>query len=121
MTTTLLDRLTAAIDEAERNARAAAEKAVADWRPGDESVTVVGPHGRLIQRRIDRPDPKVILACYTAERRLIDIAFDHAAQWDRDWGCMHDADQIRAGECAQQQPDTLDIVIALAAAYDLLE
>lgn len=154
MTTTLLDRLTAAIDAKGARARATltdlciggnpdrpAGTTSGEWvveRYLDEvTIREVGYHHVALAGDVDLTsetwtglepayaehiadnDPVSVLRGVAAERKLLDIAFDQAAQIDRDWGCMCSADEIRAGLCPREQPDRLDIVIALAAAYDL--
>lgn len=43
--------------------------------------------------------PKRVLADCAAKRRLIDLAFENSASIDGEWGCCHNADEIRRGLC----------------------
>jgi hypothetical protein len=65
--------------------------------------------------------PVRILAECAAKRALIDTQYAYLATIDGEWGCAHDEDQIRAGECEYYRdfnPGTWPIVTALAAVYN---
>lgn len=154
MTTTLLDRLTAAIDAKEARARATltdlciggnpdrpAGTTSGEWvveRYLDEvTIREVGYHHVALAGDVDLTsetwtglepayaehiadnDPVTALRRVHSDRRLLDTAFDHAAQIDSEFNCNHSSADIRAGLCPAEDPDRLGIVIALAGAYDL--
>lgn len=52
-----------------------------------------------------------------AKRELLTYAFKEAARRDAEWGCVHSAEDIRAGRCPDEEPDGLFILRALAAPY----
>lgn len=45
-----------------------------------------------------------------AKRRMIKLAFQHAAKIDGEWGCCHSAEQIEAGLCHEPLPDLLRLL-----------
>lgn len=53
-----------------------------------------------------------------AKRALIEIAWQHAATIDGEWGCAHTVDEIKAGECSGSSPDESEICRVLAAVYN---
>ena len=67
------------------------------WRRGslqDEAVRAIDP---LDADHVLRHDPARVLAECEAKRRIVAEAFEVAATIDGEWGCCHDADDIRRG------------------------
>lgn len=58
---------------------------------------------------IARHDPLRVFAQVRATRAIVADRFRHFATVDGEWGCCHDADAIRAGECPDNTPDVLDV------------
>lgn len=45
-----------------------------------------------------------------AKRTLLDLAYKHAEIIDGEWGCCHDADEIRTGQIEDRPWDDADLV-----------
>lgn len=69
-------------------------------------------------RHIARHDPARVLAECNAKRRIIAEAFLYEAKIDSEWGCCHTAEQIQAGECPETPPDEIEMLRALASAFE---
>lgn len=128
----LVTRLLAAIEATEKLALAASPGPWTTTAEHDEILAVDGIpvadgfalSGRQLRATVDHiigQDPLATLRSCAADRRLIDIAFEHAAKIDGEWGCVHSADDIRGGRCPEQRPGDLDVIITLAERYGLAE
>ena len=107
---TLTEFLLARIAEDEAAAAAAVSRrdGVDKWEAVG-SGTVVGPGYDKVKhvmlpssedgaaRHIARHDPARVLAECESKRRIVTEAFEVAATIDGEWGCCHDADDIRRG------------------------
>lgn len=95
-------------DEAAAAAAVSRRDGVDKWEAVG-SGTVVGPGYDKVKhvmlpssedgaaRHIARHDPARVLAECEAKRRIVAEAFEVAATIDGEWGCCHDADDIRRG------------------------
>lgn len=112
MTMTIVEFLTARVDEREAQAKAASE---GPWRSGDTyggHVSVEAP-GWTVAANMDRADadliaandPAYVLADVAAKRAIIAAAFEDGATIDSEWGCCHDPEAIRR---ACMEADGLD-------------
>lgn len=61
---------------------------------------------------IARHDPARVLREVQAKRRLLDRIFRYEAKIDGEWGCCHDAEQLRAGECPHLDTTALELLAA---------
>lgn len=96
---------------------------------GDDNDTLLIGRGKILAAlrseyrgyfnglHIARWDPARVLAEVEAKRQLIDLIFRHAATVDGEWGCCHDADQIRAGRCPDTPVDDVEGLRLLALPY----
>jgi hypothetical protein len=72
----------------------------------------VDPHGHPIYA----PRRRGLAEC-EAKRRIVELAFSHAAKIDGEWGCCHSVQGIRDGLCDEQRPDDLPLLRLLALPY----
>jgi hypothetical protein len=126
---TLTEFLLARIAEDEDDARAAVDDDpnwlhLGDGRiiQGDAGFSVSSgwlelPHRYEAGDHITRHDPARVLAECEAKRRIVELAFSHAAKIDGEWGCCHSVQGIRGGLCDEQRPDDLALLRALALPY----
>jgi hypothetical protein len=70
------------------------------------------PHRYEAGDHITRHDPARVLAECEAKRRIVELAFSHAAKIDGEWGCCHSVQGIRGGLCDEQRPDDLALLRA---------
>jgi hypothetical protein len=126
---TLTEFLLARIGEDEDDARAAVDDDpnwlhLGDGRiiQGDAGFSVSSgwlelPHRYEAGDHITRHDPARVLAECEAKRRIVELAFSHAAKIDGEWGCCHSVQGIRDGLCDEQRPDDLPLLRLLALPY----
>lgn len=79
---------------------------------------ILGPGQDLnVADFIAGPDSEYVLADIASKRRLIDLGFRHAQTIDAEWGCCHDADEIKASECDSTDIDTIELLKLLALPF----
>lgn len=93
----------------------AARNAIADW-PEDDDIALL-PESLAVAVHVHRWRPRRVLREVEAKRRLIAHAFTEAEEVDGEWGCGHNAAQIRAGECEARQQGGLLMLQLLALPY----
>lgn len=64
-----------------------------------------GGHDEYQAAHIARHSPENVLADVASKHRLIELAFQHAATIDGEWGCCHTSVEIRAGQCHSTHPN----------------
>lgn len=74
-------------------------------------------HQEFIQAHLERWKVDRVLAECDAKRQMLDQIFQYEAKIDGEWGCCHDADQIREGRCADIPVDDIAALRILAQPF----